>query len=236
MSQLVAGLAVLFFLVSFSWVVERIPLPSLAAVVMMVAYSIVDSEEIVRMFRTTRFDALVFSTTLLMTVLTPRLDYAIYFGVIVSFLLLLRSTSKVQYTHLEVDSSEGRVNQKTPRETDDENHVVIDLSGTLHFNTAENLKQKLGGSFSPDTQFVLRVRGVEDVDVTVLEELRKFIQQVKQQGGRVIFSGVDEDFRQCLKNYELLQEIGEDNLFMQDDQLLSSTKKAVEKAEKEVEE
>ncbi len=233
MSQLLAGLAVLFFLVSFSWVIERIPLASLAAVVMTVAYSMVDGEEIVRMFRTTRFDALVFSATLLMTVLTPRLDYAIYFGVALSFLLLLRSTSKVQYTHLEVDSDEDRVDQKPPEETEDEEHVVIDLSGTLHFNTADNLKEKLQVSFRPDTLFVLRVRGVEDVDVTVLEELSKFIQQVNQQGGRVIFSGVDEHFRQCLQNYGLVQQVGEDRLFMQDDELLSSTKKAVEKAEEE---
>jgi len=232
-SQLLAGLSVLFFLVFFSWVVKSIPLASLAAVVMMVAYSIVDGEEIIKMFKTTRFDALVFSATLLTTVLTPRLDYAIYFGVVVSLLLLLKDTSKVSYTHLQVDSEEGTVDQKPPDETDEQNHVVIDLSGTLHFNTADNLKHLLEESFQQKTLFVLRVRGVEDVDITVLHELSKFIGRVEQEGGQVIFSGVDDHFKDCLRNYGLLQQIGGENLFMQDDELLSSTREAVAKAEEE---
>lgn len=231
-SQFFSGITVLIFIIFFNNIIGYIPIASLAGLVMLVALHLIDKEEIMRIFTTTKFDAVIFSATFVTTVLTPRLDYAIYFGVLVSFILVLKDTSDINYSHLSYNQNgdESFSRESLDNVIEDE-YIVINLSGTLHFNTAENLKEKLNESFQKGKVFVIRMRRVEDIDVTTIQELEKFIDRVQDSGGEVIMCGIHGDIFEILDQYGIIDKVDKQNCFTVRNDIFRSTKKAIEQAE-----
>ena len=235
-SELISGLTVLLFMILFGGIVSYIPISSLAGIVILVAFYMIDMEEIKKHFSTTKFDAVIFSATFITTILTPRLDYAIYFGVIVSFILVLKNTSEINYSHISYEEDEEEnFSQESLQEVKEDEYIVINLSGSLHFNTSENLKNKLNESFREDKIFVIRMRRIENIDITAIQELEKFVDRVQASGGEVIMCGLDKELCDILKQYGLYDKIGEENCFSARDDIFRSTKKAIKKAENDVE-
>lgn len=235
-SELISGLTVLLFMILFGGIVSYIPISSLAGIVILVAFYMIDMEEIKKHFSTTKFDAVIFSATFITTILTPRLDYAIYFGVIVSFILVLKNTSEINYSHISYEEDEEEnFSQESLQEVKEDEYIVINLSGSLHFNTSENLKNKLNESFREDKIFVIRMRRIENIDITAIQELEKFVDRVQASGGEVIMCGLDKELCDILKQYGLYDKIGEENCFSARDDIFRSTKKAIKKAEHDVE-
>jgi len=235
-TALMASMTVLISVILFSRLVSLIPISSLAAVVILVAVSMLDIEEILKCFSTTRADAITFLVTFTTTVLTPRLDFAIYVGVIVSAVIVLRNTSDINYSHLSLEEEEEEVftEEEDIEEVKEDDYIVINLSGTLHYNTAENLKEELTQSYLPEKVFVIRLRRVEDIDLTAVKELEKFVDRVQENGGEVILAGLDQQKREIFEQAGLLQKIGEENYYTEKENIFSSTKKAIEKAEEKV--
>ncbi|MGM0409628.1 MAG: SulP family inorganic anion transporter, partial [Bacillota bacterium] len=97
LSEFITAIFFIIFLLLFAPLVKFIPVSSLAAIVLLVATGMVDIEKINRTFNATGFDAIVLTATFITTILLPRLDYAIYFGVLVSIILVLRNTSDIEY-------------------------------------------------------------------------------------------------------------------------------------------
>ena len=236
-TALLASITVLILVILFSGLVSLIPISSLAAVVILVAVSMFDAEEIIKCFSTTRADAITFLVTFTTTVLTPRLDYAIYVGVIVSAVIVLRNTSDINYSHLTYEENEEDVftEEEDIEEVKEEDCIVINLSGTLHYNTAENLKEELNESYLPETIFVIRMRRVEDIDLTAVKELEKFVDKVQEEGGEVILAGLNQQKRDIFDQAGLLEKIGEENYYWEEEDIFKSTKKAIEKAEEKAE-
>ncbi|MFW6270139.1 MAG: SulP family inorganic anion transporter, partial [Bacillota bacterium] len=147
-SELFAAISVLLFILVFNNIVSLIPISSLAAIVILVAYYMFDIHDIIQSFKTTNFDALIFSVTLLTTILTPRLDYAIYFGVLVSFIIVLKNTSDINYSHMSYDENrEEQFARESLDEVKEDEFIVINLSGSIHFNASQQLKENLNETF-----------------------------------------------------------------------------------------
>ena len=237
LSQLIAGVSVLLFILLFGGIVSYIPIASLAGIVILVAFYMIDKEEIKKHFSTTKFDAAIFSATFVTTILTPRLDYAIYFGVVVSFLLVLKNTSDVNYSYISYDQNgKEEFSQEKLKNVKEDEYIVINLSGSIHFNTSENLKKKLNESFRENKIFVIRMRDIENIDITAIQELEKFIDRVNQNHGEVIICGLDDKIYEILKQYGIIDKISEKNCFSVRDDIFKSTKKAIKRAEKKVDE
>lgn len=232
-SELFAAISVLLFILVFNNIVSLIPISSLAAIVILVAYYMFDIHDIIQSFKTTNFDALIFSVTLLTTILTPRLDYAIYFGVLVSFIIVLKNTSDINYSHMSYDENrEEQFARESLDEVKEDEFIVINLSGSIHFNASQQLKENLNKTFREDKIFVIRMRDIEDIDLTTIQELEKFIEKVRENQGDVILCGVSGKTRDILERYGLIEKLGEENIFMRDNKIFYSTRKAIKEAEK----
>ncbi len=231
LSELVAAVSMIMFITLFRPLGQYIPIAGLAGLVMMVAVKMVDWQDIKESFLN-RFDGLIFTATFLTTILAPRLDYAIYFGMIVSFVLVLKETSDVRYSHMDYEEENGDFVEKEPEEDNDndEEYTVINLAGNIVFSASDNFKDKLEESFQKQQKFILRMREVENIDMTSLKELEKFIDRVKDSGGLVIVCGLNEEIRELFSRYELDAKVGCENILENDDNLLSSTESAIEQA------
>ncbi|MFW6308538.1 MAG: SulP family inorganic anion transporter [bacterium] len=236
LSELFAGFSVLLFIFLFGGVIGYIPVASLAGIIILVAFYAIDRGQIVKHLFTTKFDAAIFSTTFIITILTPRLDYAIYFGVLVSFLLVLKTTSGINYSHLSYDQNgDQQFAQEKYKNVKEDDYIVINLSGSLHFNTSQNLKEKLNKSFREDKIFVIRMRRVKDIDVTAIQELEKFIDRVHQSGGEIIVCGLEKEIHKIMEQYGLIDKIDSENCFAVQDDIFKSTTKAIKQAENKAE-
>ncbi len=230
LSEIFAALTIVLFITIFRPVGEYIPIAALSGLVIMVAVKMVDVQEIKDSFRN-RFDALIFTGTFLMTILSPRLDYAIYFGVLVSFVLILKNTSSINYAHFDYHQRESQFFQEDLDEVRENDYIVINLSGNINFNAAESLKEELDESYQDEQKFIIRMRDVENLDLTSLRELEQFIDKVQDHEGAVIVCGMDENLEKMFEKYDLDDKVGEQCMFAADDHIFSATEAAIEKAE-----
>lgn len=236
-SGLFTALCFILFILLFSPIVSYIPISSLAGLVLVVAFSMFDIKEIKKSFRTTTFDAIVFSGTFLTTIIAPRVDYAIYLGILISIGLVLRDNSNIEYSHISYNKREdGTFSRRKLKEVEEDDCIIINLSGELHFNASENLKQNLNRSFNEGKNFVIRMRNIESIDLTTIEELNKFIDKVTANQGEVFLSGMEDNIFTALKKAGIIDKIGEENVYWAKKNYFSSTQKAVEKAFDEKEE
>lgn len=230
-SELIIAVVMLLFILLFNSLVEYIPVAALAAIVIIVAYNMIDITEIVKTFRTTKYDAVVLSTTLLTTILAPRLDYAIYLGVLISTIIVLKDTSDINYSHISYEQEKSKFVDQDFEEVKNDELIVINLAGNLNFNTSENLKEELDESFQKNKIFVIRTRDVESIDFTTIRELDNFIDRVQRCGGEVMLCGLGDDIFDPLEESGVIDKVNRSNVFKADDYIFSSTQEAINKAE-----
>ena len=232
LSGFFSGVSALIIILVFSSIIKILPIATLAAIILVVAYNLIDFHEISTCFRTTRFDGIVFLATFIMTIISPRLDYAVYFGVIVSIIFVLKRSSNMNSDYLAYNSSDGSFVKKQSKELHKEDYIVINLSGIMHFNVSDNLKEEFDKSEIEKDQYVIRMRDVEYIDITVIKELERFIDKIKKRGGEVYLSGVDEDNYERLKEYGIMEKINEKHIFRADEEIFASTKDAIDEIDK----
>ncbi|MFW5992384.1 MAG: SulP family inorganic anion transporter, partial [Halanaerobiaceae bacterium] len=230
-SQLITGVSILLTVVVLRPLVEFVPITALAGIVIYVAYTMFNREEFLQVIKTTNFDAIVLFSTLITTIIAPRLDYAVFFGIFVSFLLVLRNTSDINYSHMEyLHRDDDDFALQNIEDVQDDQYIIINLSGILHFNSAQNLKRNLKDSFRENKIYVIRMRDVDDIDHTSLQELERFISRVNATGGEVIICGVEPRIYDRLEKYGIIDKVQKENVFCGSEHIFSSTKDAIEKA------
>jgi SulP family sulfate permease len=235
-SELIAAIFIGIFIVLFNPIVRYIPIASLAGLVILVATQMISKREIIEVFRATKADTLIFVVTFGATILLPRLEQAVYLGVIISLIVVLKESSTANVSPVGYDEEvDSKLAQKEVGEAKEDEYVVIDLAGSLNFSAAEDFKEKLDEVFTDQKAFVIRVRNIDRIDLTSVKELDRFINRVQEKGGDILLSGVEEDNYEILKDFGIIAKIGEDNVFFSESGLLSSTVDAVKSAENEEE-
>jgi len=230
LSELFTALIIILSILLLSPVINYVPVASLATLVLLVAYSMIDIRDIKQVLSITRFDMIVFLVTFLTTISTPRLDYAVYFGVLVSLTLVLRHTDKINFTYMNYQTdSRYPFYQHNSKELNKKQEILINLAGNLHFNSAKNLKNQLNESFIEGRTFILRMREVDVIDITSMKELDNFIEKVYRNNGEVLLSGISPKLYDPLNNFGIIEKIGEENIFFANKYYFSSTKEAMEK-------
>ncbi|GAB6136978.1 SulP family inorganic anion transporter [Halanaerobaculum tunisiense] len=233
LAEFFTALAIMLFMFVFDKVVFYVPIASLAGLIMLAAYQMFDIQEIIRVFHTTRSDAVIFVVTCLAVITLPSLEYAIYLGVSISLLIVLRESSKVNLYPMDYsDQADNKLAEKELEEVDqDNNYLVVNVAGNLHFNAADNLKDELDEIYKEEQTFIIRMRDIEKIDLTAIKELDKFIVKVQNNDGDVLLSGLGSDVYNSLDNFGIVSKIGKKNIFHSQSEILSSTIEAVETAE-----
>ena len=186
-SQFFSAVSIVIFILFFRSLISYIPVAVLSGLVISVALKIIDIKEVKNNLKTTRGDALVLISTFLAVIIFPHLDQAIYFGVIVSIIVVLKISNEADidffYYSKKDEDEEYILHDAEIEEKDDGNSKqnragVIDLRGAVHFSAAEDLKKQLEDFFEKDTDFIIRMRNVKRLDITIIKVLEEFINKV----------------------------------------------------------
>lgn len=241
-SQFFCALSIIIFILFFRSFLAYIPVSVLAGLVVAAAFGIINISEIMENMKTTKGDAVIFWSTFTATLILPNLDQAIYFGLFVSLIVVMQISKKADIDMLYYDQrkdGEGyHLHHAQHEDTDDsfitaEQARVIDLKGAVHFSAADDLKEKLGKFFEAETDFIIRLRNVRRIDITIIRVLEEFIDKVHDSGGEVMVTGVNERILKFLRELKIAEKIGEENIYLPEAKYFEATHKAIDEADDE---
>lgn len=230
----ISGVFVLMALVCIKPIAKFIPSASLAAVLMIVAYSLIDQKAFMKILKGNLNDALVMIVTAGLTAFGPQLEYAVYAGLALSIILFLKDTGVASVrTLVPIQDRDGRYVEYEVRSGECdvvESFSIIQLEGNLYFGSATDLEQKLDGVMDEASVYLLRFKGVSVIDITSLDVIENFIKRAHTAGKKVMLSGVTTNIRILLEKANLIERLGEENVFMVSDEIFASSGKPLEQA------
>jgi len=219
----VAGMLHAAFLALFMWtfapLVSLIPLPTLAAILFVVAWTMSEIGHFVSLLRAPKSDVAVLLATFGLTVLVD-LNLAVQVGVVLAALLFMRRMAEVtelrtagllngeaNLTDGGEDDPEATRLKRIPPETE-----VYEIDGPFFFGVADRIKDTLSELERPPKIFILRMRRVPAVDATGLHALEEFHYKCKRQGTLLVLAGVAAQPLKALRHIGLDRVIGEENI------------------------
>ncbi|MFW6287501.1 MAG: SulP family inorganic anion transporter [bacterium] len=229
-AQFVSGLVFVFALLLGRGLLSYLPISALSGLVIVVAIVSIDIGEIKRNVRITQGDATIFTVTFLATIILPSIANAIYIGLITSAVVVLRKTEKINLGVLTYESEDDyfrhRSVEELSEEFEKEHFIVVNMRGNLQFSSVDNLRMKFDKVLNRGQNFILRLREIERMDITILKELERFIDKVHEEEGIVVLSGVDKAQYERMKRYGIINKVNEENVYLSDEKYFSSTKEA----------
>ena len=209
MSGIVSGIAVAVAVVLAGPLAAKLPQSALAGVLIVVAYQLIRIDDIRRTLRATRSDAAVMIVTFLVTVFL-NISFSIYVGVLLSIGLHLAKTSHPQIYSVVPDPKTGKMVGHTRGRTCCQMDI-IQIEGSIFFGAAafvlEDFQRRM--RHHPDvTHLLIRMHQVNTMDASGIHILEIILEDLRQRGGGLYFSGVNHQVFDVLNNSGLLKEIG----------------------------
>ena len=208
-----------------------IPLSSLAVVLIVIGFGLIDWRYIPRMFRASRADAVVCGITFAAAMIV-RLELAIFLGVFLNLALYLRTASRLHVSEM-IHRPGGPFIERpiVDRHTGERQVVFLQLEGDLFFGIADELEERLDDlEQSAVRVIILRLKRTHSIDGTVLAVLERFADEMRARGKHVVLCGVKPDLMTTLRVYGLVDSIGRSNVFATGGGVFTSAKLALERA------
>ncbi|MBQ6829800.1 MAG: sulfate permease [Clostridia bacterium] len=206
MIHAVVLLLVLLFLMPYAGL---IPMPTIAAILFMVAYNMSEWRKFARIVKTApKSDTLVMVVTFVLTVVFD-LVVAIAVGMVLALVLFLKRTSEEtsvfgwQYIDPETDA-ESIERCAVPKDV-----RVYEISGPLFFGVADKISDITLKDYT--RCLILRMRSVPSLDATALGALETLAKTCEKRQVRLILSHVNTQPLEVMKKSGFYELVGEQN-------------------------
>jgi sulfate permease, SulP family len=194
-----------------------IPLATLAAIVLWVAYRMAEWRVFRSELSAPKSDAIVMVVTFLLTLLVD-LTVGIGVGMVLASFLFMKRMAEVTNVTLvsreiqdagpSSDHSGAIYRRSIPPGVE-----VYEINGPFFFGAAEKFKDTLSEVSRKPKVLIIRMRHVPAIDSTAMHALRDLVRRTRRDGTLVFFSDVHTQPLVALERSGLLDEIGEENLF-----------------------
>ncbi|MBZ0150019.1 MAG: STAS domain-containing protein, partial [Planctomycetes bacterium] len=211
---------VLVFMLALAPVASLIPLPSLAAILVMVAWKVSELEHFRSLLRAPKPDVLVLLTTFGLTVLFD-LVIAVGTGILLASILFMRRMAQVSTVSGLVEEGFGEPGQNEPERRLPAGLAVYEINGPFFFGVANSLRDALDRVEVMPRLVILRMRFVPHVDATGLDALKRFHERCREKGMRLLLSGVHEGPRREMERAGLVDAIGHEHVLPNFDRALA---------------
>jgi len=190
-----------------------IPMTTLAATLLFVAYNMSEWHAFVGLFRAPRSDIAVLLVTFLLTVLID-LTVAIQVGVLLAaFLFLQRMSNETQINLItaslkERDESEARDISAlaVPQGVE-----IFEVYGSLFFGAIERFKDAMNRVEKRPRVLIIRMRHVVAIDASGLQIMEELLAGSKRSGTNLLLSAVSAQPLEAMRQSGFLERLGEEN-------------------------
>ncbi|NTV67427.1 MAG: sulfate permease [Chlorobaculum sp.] len=197
-----------------SWA-KLIPMPTLAAILIVVAWNMSEHHVFRQLLKSPKSDVAVLLTTFGLTVIFD-LTIAIEVGMMLSVILFMQRMASLSNVGIvtgelkdEEDSSDPNAltTRSIPAGVD-----VFEISGPFFFGAASKFKDAMHVVGKAPSIRIIRMRKVMSIDATGLNMLKELVADCKKSGSKLILSGVHAQPIFAMQQYGLADEIGEENI------------------------
>lgn len=213
-----AALALTAILLLIAPLTAYLPIASMAGVLLVVAYGLIDFHHIRTIVRTSTSEAAVLAVTFLATLLV-ELEFAIYVGVILSLLMYLNRTSHPHFITLAPDPDTDRrsfINITRKPVFECPQLKIIRIDGSLFFGAVDHFAQELRAiskNFPEQAHILIEGSGINFIDVAGCEALANESHRLHMNGRQLYLCTLKGEVLETLRRGGYLQRIGEENIF-----------------------
>ncbi|MDR2842673.1 MAG: sulfate permease [Spirochaetaceae bacterium] len=220
-SGIVHAIVLVLFILFLAPAASAIPLASLSAVLIIVAWDMSNIPRFIRIIKTApKSDVSVLITTFLLTVLLD-LSYAVVVGVLLAVLLFMRRMIEIADISSKNDEliaglTYGEVGEKTKdyiRALSSKDIEIYEINGPFFFGVSDMLQSTLRNISKTPKKIILRMRYVPAVDSTGIAALESFVMNCRRKKIRVIISECKDHPRKALEKSGFVEYLGADNFF-----------------------
>jgi SulP family sulfate permease len=231
---MVHALVLLLILLAFGRWAEAIPMPALAAILVMVAYHMSEWRSFRNELRGPRSDVIVLLTTFALTVLVD-LTVAVQVGLVLAAFLFMRRMSEVtnvaeigeNFADPVADSGTFSTNREGPLPKGVQLYAI---DGPFFFGAADKFREALGQVSSAPRVLILVLRRVPAIDSTGINALRNVIERFQRDGTRVILVGPRAQPLAAMERTGILASIGAENVVPDLDSAIALAEEAADRA------
>jgi sulfate permease, SulP family len=213
------AITVLLITLVFGAWAEIIPLATLAGILLLVSYRMIEWRVFRAELRGSRSDAAVLVTVFVLTLLVD-LTVGIGVGVVLASLLFVRRMAAM--TAIRVVGADEGADDLLPRASVPRDVEVYEIAGPLFFGAADQFKDVLAEVSKKPRVLIVRMRQVPFIDSTGLNVLRDLVRRTQGDGTIVVIAEVQQQPRDALARSGLLDLIGADHVVESLDAALSS--------------
>lgn len=224
---IVHALTLLAILVGLGRWAALIPLPCLAAILVVVAYTMSEWRSFAALLKSPRSDVVVLLTTFGLTVLVD-LTAAIQVGMVLAAFLFMHRMAQVANIEAvtrdvgdeeEVKDPNSIATRQVPPGVE-----VYEINGPLFFGASYKFKEALAAISAAPKAIIVRMRHVLAIDATGLQALKEQAAFAARQGTAFILSDVHAQPLIAMERAGLLRVIGEDRVFGNIDDALNQAR------------
>ena len=186
-----------------------IPMPTIAAILFMVAYNMCQWRTFVHLCKTApKSDIIVLTLTFVLTVVFD-LVIAIEVGMLLAVLLFMKRMSEesvvVGWKYYDPEEDPDGMDLKPlPLQV-----RVYEIYGPMFFGSSGQIDTM---NFRDETKvIIIRMRGVPALDATAMHSLENFYERCHEKGIQLVFSHVNEQPMNTMKKDGFIEKVGEDN-------------------------
>lgn len=213
---IVHSITLLLIMLFFGKLAKLIPMATLAAILVVVAYNMSEWRSFKSLLKSPRSDVVVLLTTFLLTVIFD-LTIAIQIGMILAVILFMRRMAMVTnvgvITRELADEEESYDPNSINKREVPKSVEVFEVNGPFFFGAASTFKDAMHVIEEPPKVRIIRMRNVPAIDATGLHTLEEFYKDSKKQGTTIVLSGVHTQPLYAMTQAGLLDLFGEENVF-----------------------
>lgn len=224
-SGIIHGVVVLLVLTLFAPYASRIPLASMAPILMVVAWNMSERKEFIHIIKTRSAEAWVLSTTFILTVFTD-LTTAVEVGLLLSAIIFIKHMSELLSVS-KVLPDHSTKNDKVAAHIVNENHncpyiSIYTVEGALFFGAANQFEESLMSEMDHMPMLlILRMENVPYLDSTGESNFANILKQIVTHGGQVLISEIQNQPRHILQRTHLDEFIRPEHFFEQTGEAIS---------------
>lgn len=215
LASILSAIFLLLIVLLVAPLVQFLPVPTMAGILFMVAWGLIDIPQIRNIIRTSLSESVVLTVTLLAT-LFVQLEFAIYTGILLSLMLYLKRTSHPVILDVKPDPEEGSYHYSADTRLPDCPQVkCLRVNGSIFFGAVDHMQQMLHriGAKNMQKHALIVASGINFVDVAGAELLAHEAKRRRRVGGGLYFYRLKDEVVSLLRRGGYLSDIGEENMF-----------------------
>jgi SulP family sulfate permease len=227
LSSIFSAILIVLTLLFFTGLFYNLPSAILAAVVLVAVSGLIDFKEPVHLWHKDKADFAMLVATFVIT-LTLGIETGIISGMVLSLLVIIYRASRPHIAQLGrvpgTNTFRNITRFKNLEVRDD--LLMVRIDGPIYFANVEFIKDKLDLWISEKGKkvkmLVFNMESVTNIDSTGAHELNEWINTWRKSGMDISMTSIKGPVRDVLNRWALLESVGSDHIFLDDNTALSA--------------